>query len=104
MSTTPTPGQIALDAETDQALALFRDKRAGLTDAAGRVVLGMADAMAEQIREQFGPGNGHIVMAVAQVLGCVEEVMRAYYGTPLPANALPTIAGLAAEQLSRDET
>ena len=94
----------ALDAETDQALALFRHKRHALTDDAGRIVTDLAEGMAEQLREQFPdtPGLGRIVMAVAQQIGVTDVAICDALGSGLPVITLVTIAGLAAEQLERE--
>ena len=94
----------ALDAETDQALALFRDKRRGLDGASGRVYTALAASMAEQIRSQFPdvPGIGRIVMAVSQQIGVTDTALREDAGVTLPVISLVTIAGLAAEQLERE--
>jgi hypothetical protein len=86
--TAPLPPKVALDAETDQALAFARDHRLSHGSLA--------------VREQFGPGNGRIVMAVTQAISCVEKVMREDYAMPMSPGQLIVIAALAAEQLERE--
>lgn len=92
-----------LDAETDQALALFRDKRRGLTDDAGQVITAFAESIAGQLRAQFPgtPGLGRIVMAISQQIGCADQALQEI-GARVPAITLLTIAGLAAEELERE--
>jgi hypothetical protein len=96
--TAPLPPKVALDADTDQALALIRDHRLSH----GSLATILAEGVADQIREQFGPGNGRIVMAVAQAVGCVEKIMREEYGASMKPGQLVVIAALAAEQLERE--
>lgn len=102
MTDFPPPPKATLDAETDQALAAFRDKLGKLTGLQGVFAGILADGMADQIREQFGPGHGRLVMAAMQALGCVEKVMREDYGAPMPATALLSIGALAAASLERE--
>lgn len=92
------PPKAALDAETDQMLAMIRDNR--LSHAP--LTTGLAEGLADQIREQFGPGSGRIVMAVAQAVGCIEKVMREDHGVPMTVGHLLVITALAAEQLERE--
>ena len=103
MTAVPPPPKVALDAQTDQALAAFHDRRATLTGVNAELTLTLADGVADQIRAQFGPGNGRIVMAVTQAIGAVEKVMREDVGAPMAPQALLSIAGLAAEQLVRED-
>lgn len=96
--TAPLPPKVALDAETDQAFAFIRDHR--LSHGSLATILG--EGVAEQIREQFGPGNGRVVMAVAQAIGCVDKIMREEYLMPMSPGQLVVIAAIAAEQLERE--
>lgn len=96
--TAQMPPKAALDADTDQALAFIRDHRLSH----GSLATILAEGIAEQVRDQFGPGNGRIVMAVAQAISCVEKVMREDYAMPMSPGQLVVIASLAAEQLERE--
>ena len=104
MTDFPMPQKATLDAETDQAMAAFLDKRDKLTGFYGGLASCLADGMADQIREQFGPGQGRLLMAAMQALGCIEKVMREDHDLPMPATALLSIGGLAAASLEGEAT
>ena len=99
MNDCPPPPKVALAAETDQAMALFRDKRGTLTGFDGELATILAGGMADQITAEFGPGHGRIVMAIMQALGAVEKVMREDHNVTMPVMVLLTIGGLAAANL-----
>jgi hypothetical protein len=98
MTASQMPPKVVLDAETDQALAFARDHRLSH----GSLATILAEGIADQVREQFGPGNGRIVMAVAQAINGVEKAMREEYAMPMSPGQLIVIAALAAEQLERE--
>ena len=95
----PLPSKAALDAETDQAMALFRDRRASFE---GTFDGDMAHALAEQFREQFGPGCGRVVFSAAQAAGCFEKVMREDYRHPFTALQILAIMALAGSLLDQE--
>ena len=92
-----------LDAETDMALACYRDHRAGLSGPAGEFYAEVAGALADDLAGQFpGAALGRVVMSAAQSLGAIRDSMRESGLEPTTAILL-TIAGLAAERLDREE-
>ena len=96
-----TPLKTALDAETDQALAFYRDNRPRLGDS-GAFFAEMGDEMARNTREQFpGIRTGRIVMAIAQGLKAIDAAC-AENGVRITVDRLLIIAALAAEQLDRE--
>lgn len=95
----------ALDAETDQALAWFRDHRNDRLGAGpnGDFYREMSTAFAAMFAEQFpGIPVGRVVMAVAQALKAINVAFEEQRGEPVSVNTLLSIAGLAAEQLDRE--
>ncbi len=95
----PVPPKCALDAETDQMLAAFRDKADELANTFEDDV---AAAIADMIREQFGPGHGRVLVAVAQAAGCFEKVLREDYGTEWAAVSVLAVLALAGSRLDRE--
>lgn len=95
----PAPPRCTLEAETDQMLAAFRDKA---DEMANTFEGDIAAAVADMIREQFGPGHGRILVAVAQAAGCFEKVLREDYGTEWAAVSVLAILALAGSRLDRE--
>lgn len=91
-----------LDAETDQALAWFRDHRDCPAGPEGDFYREMSAELAAMLARQFpGIPAGRVVMAVAQALKAVNDAFE-QHGQPVSVNTLLSIAGLAAEQLDRE--
>lgn len=92
-----------LDAGTDQALAVFRDMRAGLPDGeSGDFYRTLSADMAAQFREEFpGIGVGRVLVAVATALKAIAEGLGE---TPVKAHPdlLLLVTALAGEQLDRE--
>ena len=99
MNAPPLPDKAAFDAETDQVLAAMRDRDRTASPFAEALGADLAD----QIRCQFGPGYGRIVMAVAQALASVAKVMQLEYDVTLGPAQLLAMAAIAAEKLSAED-
>jgi hypothetical protein len=102
VTTVPLPSKAALDAETDQAVMELREKRGALTGFTGDMVTELAQGLVENVREQFGPGHGRLLVATAQWLYACDGAARSL-GAPVPGIALAAITGLAGEQLDRED-
>ena len=96
-----SPGKVALNAHTDQALAHLRNIREQGIDPA---VAALGDELAEMIREQF-PGQGvlagRVLMAAATALTAYGMEMQAL-GVPPHPWVLVNLLGFTAEALNRD--
>jgi hypothetical protein len=101
----PTPPKAALDATTDQGLACMRDLRSALEGGGGaesRLILHVADGFAAPLREQFpGVPLGRVLASAVLSLQALKRQMGnlGFY----EADSLLMVAGLAAEQLDREE-
>ena len=104
MADVPSPPKPALDADTDQGLAYARDCREALARGGpeARLCLLLADGMAAPLREQFpGIPAGRVLMSAARSM---EALKREFAGKGFgDADALLTVAMLAAEALEREE-
>jgi hypothetical protein len=97
------PPKSALDAHADQGLAHMRNVRELLAEAGpeGRLLLTLADGLAAPLREQFpGVPAGRVLMAAVQSLTAMKEEF-ADKGLD-DADAVLSVAALAAEQLDRE--
>jgi hypothetical protein len=104
--TTPYP-KTALDAATDQALALARDTRAQMTDPGGVYLRSLAGSLAGFLREQFPdtPGLGRVAVSLAQHVASMSDAMTAGSAGAQFAGDLPSLMAvvvLAGEQLNRE--
>lgn len=99
----PVPPKAALDATADQGLAWIRDCRKALATAGpeGRLYLILGEAMAAPLREQFpGIPAGRVLIAAVQSMKGLKEKFAAEGFDD--ADALLSVAALAAEQLERE--
>lgn len=104
MPDVPSPPRAALDATTDQGLAFVRDTRGILAGAGseGELFLILGDALATPLREQFpGIPVGRVLMSAVQSMGALKEKFAAQGFDD--ADALLSVAALAAERLDRGE-
>lgn len=92
-----TGAKAALDAGTDQALAIARDNRA---DPAAEYLTPAAEWLAGLLREQFPRDQelaGRVLMAAAQFVAAIETSSPG-----IDVNVLGTVLAFAAEQVTRE--
>jgi hypothetical protein len=99
VSAVPLPSKAALDAETDQAMAAFREHSAEIE---GTFDADLAHSLAEQLGAQFGAGCGRLVFGAAQAAGCFEKVMREDYRRPFTAFQVLALLALAGSLLDQE--
>lgn len=101
----PLPSKIAIEADTDQALAWTREarKKPSPSDPQDGTFLRASARLAEALRFEFpGLTMGRALMSAAQGLAALEE-NSAEIGRELTTDMLLWILELAAEQLARED-
>ena len=104
MPEVPSPPKVALDATTDQGLAEMRDAWGALARSGpgGELTMLVVEGFAAPLREQFpGVPVGRVIMSAVQSLTALKRNCGDLgFGD---ADALLSVAGLAAGRLDRGE-